>query len=309
MKDLVAALDESRGSAAEYREVRLELRALERALLEVEVLSRSHASTVKLNALYGGKYHRKDEVTRFRAGINAHSSSINMLLATVNVNLAQTNHKDISDRLRESSNRQNALIQKFRDRLEENNALVSARNAITSKFKEALRFESFTQFGAEIKDFMLRIININIATYNTVISIQGVIFGGQRSLTHEPFILEDAIGRISPVHMQFINSWDAFDAVFELRFRKIQGHTKVKHREYTLQEHSTKREISRTRHWEGAFLPGQRIDMRLIFDSKEQSLIGTSCPSCKQVSEDSQDSEIQWQVIKQQLSVWKLTVN
>lgn len=52
VKDLVAALDESKGSAVEYREVLLELRALERGLLEVDVLSRSHAPTVKLNALY-----------------------------------------------------------------------------------------------------------------------------------------------------------------------------------------------------------------------------------------------------------------
>lgn len=149
----------------------------------------------------------------------------------------------------DSSNRQHALVEEVRDRLEENNALVSAGNAITSKIKETLMFEWFTQFGAEIKGFMLRIININIATYNTVISTQGVISGGlQRPLTHELFILEDAIRRISPVHMQFINSWDAFDAVLELQFRKIQGHTKVKRREYTLQEHSTKRGISRSRH-------------------------------------------------------------
>ncbi|KAF8864077.1 hypothetical protein BDZ45DRAFT_52589 [Acephala macrosclerotiorum] len=68
---------------------------------------------------------------------------------------------------------------------------------------------------------------------------------------------------------------------------------KAKRREYTLQEHSTKQEISRSRHWKSAFLPDQRIDMSLIFDSKEQSSMGTSCPSCKVFSEDSQDSEIQ----------------
>ncbi|KAH7410535.1 hypothetical protein BKA64DRAFT_357102 [Cadophora sp. MPI-SDFR-AT-0126] len=340
VKDLVAALDESKGSATEYGEVKLELRALERALLEVEVLSRSQASTVKLNALYATarkaaldcrqpieaflnmikKYDsslgagvsrnlvrntamkirwrlsQKDEVARIRAEISAHSSSINMLLATVNVNLAQTHHKDMSDQLSDSSNRQNALIREVRDQLEETNALVSASHAVTNKIKEALKLKWFNQLGAELKAMMLRIININIATYNSVISIQEVISGGlQRSLTHEPFILEDAIGRISPVHLQFINSWDALDAVLELRFRKIQGHTKVKRREYILQEHSTKREISRTRHWEGAFLPGQRIDMSLIFDTREQSRIETSCPSCKEVSKDSQDLEIQCQ--------------
>lgn len=130
------------------------------------------------------------------------------------MNLAQKNHKDVSDRLGDSSNRQNALLEEARDRLEENNALVSAGNAITSKIKKTLRFEWFVQFGAEIIDFMLKIINIDIATYNIVISIQEVISGGlQRSLTHEPFILEDSIGRISPVHLQLIHSWDAFDAV------------------------------------------------------------------------------------------------
>lgn len=129
VKDLVAALDESRGSAANYKEVRLELVSLERALLEVEVLSRSHGSTTKLNALYATsrkaaldcrqpveaflarikrydtsfgdgasrniirnaamkiqwQVSQKDEVTRFRAQIGAHSSSINMILATLNV--------------------------------------------------------------------------------------------------------------------------------------------------------------------------------------------------------------------------------
>ena len=218
----------------------------------------------------------------------------------MNSNIAQTNHKDISDQLSDSNNQQNALIQEVRDRLKENNTLVSASNTITSKFKEALSFDWFTQFSTEIKGMMLRILNLNIATYNTIISIQGVISGGlQRSLIQEPFILDDAIGRISPVHMQFINSCDAFEAVLELRFSNIQGHTKVKRREYTLQEHSTKREISRALTWESAFLPGQRIDMSLNFDSVGQSTDVTFCPSCKEVSQDSQDSERQWQVVHQ----------
>lgn len=85
MKDLVAALNESKGSAAEYREVRLELRALERALLEVEILSRSHAATAKLNALYAMQIRWQESQKREITRIRAHSSSINMLLLTVNV--------------------------------------------------------------------------------------------------------------------------------------------------------------------------------------------------------------------------------
>jgi hypothetical protein len=52
IKDLVAALDESSGSSKEFQEVRRELWALERALLEVELLSRTSTSTARLNALY-----------------------------------------------------------------------------------------------------------------------------------------------------------------------------------------------------------------------------------------------------------------
>lgn len=33
------------------------------------------------------------------------------------------------------------------------------------------------------------------------------------TLLQDPFILEDAIGRVAPVHLQFIESWDAFEAV------------------------------------------------------------------------------------------------
>src|SRR2546423_9092228 len=51
VKDLVDTLNKSRGSSAEYSEVIRELWVLDRALLEVELLSRTHSATVELNAL------------------------------------------------------------------------------------------------------------------------------------------------------------------------------------------------------------------------------------------------------------------
>jgi hypothetical protein len=51
VKDLVDTLNRSRGSSAEYSEVIRELWVLDRALLEVELLSRTHSATVELNAL------------------------------------------------------------------------------------------------------------------------------------------------------------------------------------------------------------------------------------------------------------------
>jgi hypothetical protein len=51
IKDAVKALDDSRGASAEYQEVIRELWSLDRALLEIELLSRTYESTIELNAL------------------------------------------------------------------------------------------------------------------------------------------------------------------------------------------------------------------------------------------------------------------
>ena len=129
IKDLVTALDKSCGSSAEYLEVIRELWALDRVLLEVEILTRTLDDAVELNALHGTarraadqcrqcieaflekikKYQnslksggsgnavkdiarklqwqavQKDVLARFRAEINAHCSSIGMLLVTANM--------------------------------------------------------------------------------------------------------------------------------------------------------------------------------------------------------------------------------
>jgi hypothetical protein len=129
VKDLVKALDDSRGSAAEYQDVIRELWSLDRVLLEVEQLSRNSEQTIELYALWvtakratdecrrsienflekikkyekslGGRTSghtirgvpmkirwrltQSDELEKFKAAINAHCSSLNMLLITVNV--------------------------------------------------------------------------------------------------------------------------------------------------------------------------------------------------------------------------------
>jgi hypothetical protein len=51
IKDVLKALDDTSGAAAEYQELCWELLALDRALLEVESLSRSCDTSIELNAL------------------------------------------------------------------------------------------------------------------------------------------------------------------------------------------------------------------------------------------------------------------
>lgn len=210
---------------------------------------------------------------------------------------ARLTHSEI--KAEDEVQKQTAIVAEVRDRLKENKKLILA---VATKVSDALHFDWFRQLGSELKTMMNKIFRTNLATYEAVVSIQRVLPSHlERSMFRDPFILEDAIGRISPVHMDFITSWEAFDAILLLRFQDVQGFKKVQNKEYALQEHATKREIKRTRPWECAFLPGQRIDMSLVFVKKapaEQSeeIPSTSCPNCHAVSDKSQDYEIQWLV-------------
>ena len=205
---------------------------------------------------------------------------------------------DTEQKTQNSLDNQDSLLDEVRNRLEENNKLVLAGNAAARKIMDYVRLEWLKQLGLEVQAFMRKIIRINFATYRAVIAIQaGLPTRLERSLIQEPFILEDAIGRVAPVHLQFIDSWDAFDAVLELRFRDVQGFTKVCKKEYILQERATGREIDRSRCWKKSFLPGQRIDMSLIFKrevTRDQRSMAANCPRCQFTSDKPTDLDIQW---------------
>ena len=145
-------------------------------------------------------------------------------------------------------NKQANLVIEVRDRLKENNSLISI---VATKINESLQLQWFRQLGSELKSMMQRIFKTNVATYEAVVALQRVLPSHlERAMFRDPFVLEDAIGRISPVHMDFINSWDAFDAILRLCFQDVQGYKKVQNKEYIFQEHATKREIKRICPWE-----------------------------------------------------------
>lgn len=151
-------------------------------------------------------------------------------------------------------------------------------------------------------------------TYNAVISLQTSIPAQlERCWTQEPATLEDALGRVTPVHLEFLDSWEvswktplslytkksdiskAFEAVLEVRFRKLPGHRKIKQREYALRAKALDRDLEQSLAFNRCFLPGQRVDMSMIFDGGLGAL--SSCPGCKLVTSKTEkelDSQVQW---------------
>ncbi|KAL5348141.1 hypothetical protein ACLOAV_006621 [Pseudogymnoascus australis] len=343
IKDLVQALRESRGSAAEYQEIIRELSILDRVFLEVEQLSGIKGQGTELNVLYTTTDHiinecrkclrnflekcqkydaslgegkkenlvrgvsrkiqwrlvERHELDRFRSEINTHSSCLNILLATANAIISDASYRRLEGRQAAAEERtqadllaQKTMLEHIQDRLQENTQLVASISSNAASIASLLKLGWLRRMGFVVKEYLADIMTVNMSIYQTVIRIQAAIpYNSQGPIT-DIFMLEDAIGRTTPVTLQFINSWDAFDNVLETRFRNLPGHLKILHKEFVLQERATMREISRIEPWEGAILPGQKIDMSMVFtDTRSETRM--PCPGCSHTCDNYSDAGTQ----------------
>ena len=163
-----------------------------------------------------------------------------------------------------------AALEEIRQRLDENNSLLASQERSAGRIQWRLQW--IKELGVELKKLIYRVIDGNLRNYRLLVQLDRQlathIF---RPLAEDPFIFEDAFGRISPVHLRFVNSWRAFEAVLLIRFENTLGSRKIQRKEYVLHDQSTNREIKRSMEWETAFLPGQRVNMSLIFNIDNQS--------------------------------------
>jgi hypothetical protein len=192
---------------------------------------------------------------------------------------------------RTTNDEHQAALRRIEQRLEANATQTAAIRSIAATIKETLSFGWFHQLGSELKMMMGRILAMHTTTYNALMKIQSSLPSHlERSLDQEPWILEDAIGRISPIHFQFIETWEAFETVLEMRFIGAQGHRKVREKRYALQAYRANQDIDRSKPFKTAFVGGRRYQMSILFDAQRHSFYGSHCPSCLTPSEGIRDS-------------------
>lgn len=154
----------------------------------------------------------------------------------------------------------------------------------------------FISLGAELKAFMWRIWKLNWRSYNILLDLQTRVpreFGP--CWIQEPLILTDAIGRVAPVHLEFVNSWEVLESALAARFRNLPGERKIKQKEYALQDRSSLRDLKRNTPFEACFMPGGHVDMAMIFQGTQGR--GNYCPGCGKESEGMQSVAVIWYVI------------
>jgi hypothetical protein len=150
----------------------------------------------------------------------------------------------------------------------------------------------FATLSRELKAFVVSILTINYNSYKVLLDVQSRM---PREFKHcwiqEPVVLTDALGRIAPIHIELVNSWDVFDSVLAARFINLPGQRKIERNEVAFRDRHLARDIERSQPFEACFLPGRRIDMSMVF---EQHLPSTSCPKCGLEAASTAESVIHW---------------
>lgn len=118
----------------------------------------------------------------------------------------------------------------------------------------------------------------------------------QTALPHQiererPIELLDACGRLCPVHLEFITSAEAFVAVLKVRF-KDAGLQKIERGQFALENSQTKRLVDLQRPWHMCMLPGQKIDMSMIFSQAE--VPRSTCPGCHYENTSADHEDVEW---------------
>lgn len=141
-----------------------------------------------------------------------------------------------------------------------------------------------------------KILQWNAKTFSAVTQMQQVLSSIPPQIQLEqPIVFEDAHGRITPFHVEFINSYAAFQAVLEARFKNLPGHRKVKRLEYAVQDTRSKGILDLSRPWETNMRPGRKFVMSMVFQGTKG--VNSSCPGCFTEAANhlkSEGSDIQW---------------
>ena len=144
----------------------------------------------------------------------------------------------------------------------------------------------------DLEDLVLNVLKINLQIYDMVLNVHKNL--PRQVERQQPVMFLDACGRLSPVHLEFITSAEAFIAVLKVRFQHA-GVRKIERGQFALEEAQTKRAIDLGRPWSICFLPGQKIDMSMVFSQAETPK--SNCPGCHHESESNTEKDVEWWVI------------
>ncbi|MCJ1226930.1 hypothetical protein MMC12_003585 [Toensbergia leucococca] len=215
---------------------------------------------------------KKEDVARFQQRLERHSSSINMLLMTMQVSQNVERHQTLQSTCKAIANLQVDMTL--------NNSLIKGLSTQQADFIESL-LRTNQQLANEVVE------------QRAISRLQAEI--PAQVLLQKPVILLDACGKVAPFHLDFVTSIEALVAVLKIQFQQsgvtAKGLHKLTRSEFIF--HDRRREIPLDRPWNLTFKPGQIVEMSMVFHSLvEQS----TCPSCDYQHENEGCDSKEWYV-------------
>lgn len=172
-------------------------------------------------------------------------------------------------------------------------------NCVTAIGQQVIEKVTFlAQETLDIKQSVSRIASMVLSLSLEFSSFRLLLMSFQRNPVDEYyFTIEDALGRVFPIHLNTITSWEAFGFVLSEKFKGAAGARRVRDKRYRLTEHATRREIDQSNNWERTFRPHQKIVMSLLCKDANQTSATDSqlatCPWCKTESDSDTSTQVQ----------------
>lgn len=141
-----------------------------------------------------------------------------------------------------------------------------------------------------------KVLQWNITIFNAITQMQQVLCSIPTQIQRDqPVSFEDAHGRVARFHVEFVNSYAAFQAILEARFVNMPGLRKVRRLEYVMRDTQSKRILDLSTPWETTMRPGRKFVMSMVFQLAKA--VNSACPACSREASNhlkNEDSDIQW---------------
>ncbi|KAL8654560.1 MAG: hypothetical protein Q9210_001432 [Variospora velana] len=222
---------------------------------------------------------KKDDVSRFRAQLERHSSSISMLLSFEH-SAKQCHQQQFAI---ESHGKTVAVQKQF----DQTTALLlglsmEQRQAFQSLIESNHQLASANEHMAYELQQMRGAVQLQLELPPQV-------------LLQKPVTLLDACGKVSAFHLDFINCAEAFLAVVRIRFQQYgvnrRGIRMLDESQFVLEDHSGRVDLSKP--WLQVLKPSQKINMSMVFYPGEPL---SECPACRSESHGRAGMPIEWYV-------------
>jgi len=160
--------------------------------------------------------------------------------------------------------------------------LKSINDKIDSQARISTVMMSYLRSGisslTQVRTIVIEIRNSLVSIQNLIISQQYIARGIDFHWKQAPVIMELATGKQIPLPLELVNSWDMLDTILTEIFRQHPAQSKIKRKEFAIEQGSTGQEISRSLKLDLAFRPGEKVDMAMVFTDESTS---NSCPRCQ----------------------------